>query len=569
MRNVLLILRTRMRIVDNHLSNIRQHLVIHLAAFLFMVLLLFAGGTAFFYYLFSRVSELEEFGILLMDRLVGMVMMTFFGMLVFSNLVITLSTTYISREIEYYMSLPVRHDSIFSFKLMESIFYSSWGFAILAIPFFLSFGLVRGASFWFYPGMFLLILPFLTIPASLGAILTMTLCAWLPARRTLKWSVALVFLGAAASIAIVRLTGVGSALFREDMQSFTQVLSMLRVASTLWSPHAWVSQGTLALIRGEGKEFAYWLAVLVSTALMLMQVCRWLAPVLYYQGWCLARDSSASRPGGGAPLGERIFNAIERWLSPLKPSTRALVLKDMKTFWRDPAQWSQLIILFGILFVYTANLRAVYYQSTPTTFLAHGVWKAVLTQFNLGATCFILSILTTRFVYPMLSLEGKQFWVIGLAPVPRTRIVWQKYWLCWGTCFTLTEALMLFSNWILRVPGPMCLLSSFTVLCISFGLTSLSVGLGATTPNFKEDNPARIANGLGGTLNVILSLSYISLILVLEIIPIYLASIYTFPPTQFYLYIVAPVVAVFLLIQSATIVIPMRIGLRRWNRMEF
>jgi len=569
MRNILLILRTRLRIVDNHLSNIRQHLVVHLAAFLFMTLLLFIGGTAFFHYLFSRVSELEEFGILLMDRLVGMVMMTFFGMLIFSNLVITLSTTYISREIEYYMSLPVRHDSIFSFKLIESIFYSSWGFALLAIPFFLSFGLVRGAPFGFYPGMVLLIVPFLTIPAGLGAVLTMTLCAWLPARRTLKWSVALVFLGAAASIAIVRLTGAGAVLFREDMQSFTQVLSMLKVGSTLWSPHAWVSQGALALARGQWKEFAYWLAVLVSTALMLTQVCLWLAPALYYKGWCLARDSSASRPGGGAPLGERLFNTLERALARLKPATRALVLKDMKTFWRDPAQWSQLIILFGILFVYTANLRAVYYQSTPTTFLAHSVWKAVLTQFNLGATCFILSILTTRFVYPMLSLEGKQFWVIGLAPVPRTRIVWQKYWLCWGTCFTRTEALMLFSNWILRVPASMCLLSFVTVLCISFGLTSLSVGLGATFPNFKEDNPARIANGLGGTLNVILSLSYISAVLVLEIVPIYLASIRTFPPAHFYLYVVAPAAAVFLLLQALATVLPMRIGLRRWSRMEF
>ncbi len=569
MRNVLLILHTRMRIVDNHLSNIRHHLVVHLVAFLLMVLLLFVGGTAFFHYLFSRVSELEEFGVILMDRLVGMVMMTFFSMLVFSNLIITLSTTYISREIEYYMSLPVRHDSIFSFKLMESVFYSSWGFAILAIPFFLSFGLVREASLWFYPGMFLLILPFLVIPACLGAILTMTLCAWLPARRTLKWSVALVFLGGAASIAIVRLTGAGSVLFREDQQSFTQILSMLQVTSTLWSPHAWVSQGTLALIRGQWKEFAYWLAVLVSTALMLIQICLWLAPALYYKGWCLARDSSASRPGGQAPLGERIFNAIERGLSPLKPATRALVLKDMKTFWRDPAQWSQLIILFGILFVYTANLRAFYYQSSPSAFLVHAVWKAVLTQFNLGATCFILSILTTRFVYPMLSLEGKQFWVIGLAPVPRTRIVWQKYWLCWVTCFTLTETLMLFSNWILRVPASMCLLSFFTVLCISFGLTSLSVGLGATTPNFREDNPARIANGLGGTLNVILSLSYISAVLVLEIIPIYLASVRTLSPTHFYLYIVAPVVAVFVLLQAVTILLPMRIGLRRWSRMEF
>jgi hypothetical protein len=38
---------------------------------------------------------------------------------------------------------------------------------------------------------------------------------------------------------------------------------------------------------------------------------------------------------------------------------------------------------------------------------------------NLGVVGLILSTFTTRFVYPMISLEGRRFWILGLLPVHR------------------------------------------------------------------------------------------------------------------------------------------------------
>ena len=266
--------------------------------------------------------------------------------------------------------------------------------------------------------------------------------------------------------------------------------------------------------------------------------------------------------------GRRIFDWIERRLGFLKSTSRALVMKDIKTFWRDPTQWSQLIILFGVLFIYTANLRSPYFRKNPEIFFGD-VWPSILSFFNMSAACFILSILTTRFVFPMLSLEGKQFWVVGLAPLSRTHIVWEKYALCWLTCFVLTESLMVFSNWILDVPNAMRWLSYVTVFLISFGLTSLAVGLGAATPNFKEDNPARIANGVGGTINVILSMVYIGLVVGLEVCPIYLRANGVLEAGALGFAIVAACVLALIVLQAVTVIVPMRIGLRRWRAIEF
>lgn len=566
MRQVLRILRTRIRIANNYMPSLRDHLIVHLLVGIGVLAFLLVGGTVFFYSLFAFLDRQEDFGALLMNRLIGMVMMAFFSMLVFSNLIVTLSTTYISREVEYLIAQPVRHSSVFFVKMLESMFYSSWAFVILSLPLFTSFGVVRGVSPWFYPLVALLVLPFLAIPAALGSLLTMLLSAFLPARRALKWSVSLLALGILGGIAVLRQSGLRGLLLSGDMESFTEIMNVLRVGKVLWAPHYWVSQGMISLGERNFAEFAYWLAMLAATALMLLQVCAWLAPPLYYRGWCMAREGSGGRGPAPGP-GRALFTWCEARLALLRPGDRALVMKDLRTFWRDPTQWTQLIILFGLLFIYIANLRSAYFQNMPLRTLIPG-WRTVLAFFNMSATCFVISILTTRFVYPMLSLEGKQFWIVGLAPIDRSRVVWQKYWLCWTTSIVLTQSLMLFSNWMLGLEWRMYALSAITVFLMSFGLTSLAVGLGAATPSFKEDNPARIANGLGGTLNVILSLIYITLVIALQVTPAFLANTGRLARLDNPWVVLGPCLAAMILVHCAAIILPMHIGLARWRRME-
>jgi ABC-2 type transport system permease protein len=225
-------------------------------------------------------------------------------------------------------------------------------------------------------------------------------------------------------------------------------------------------------------------------------------------------------------------------------------------------------MLLGLLTLYIINIRNAANQSQAIDLFV-GHFRHVIAFFNLGATAFILSILTTRFVYPMLSLEGKQFWIVGLAPLRREAVVWEKYWVCWLCAVAMCEPLMVLSNLMLGVSGAMMLLSTATVLVMSFGLTSLAVGLGALTPNFREDNPARIANGLGGTLNVILSLVYIGSVTMLMFIPARLADQGILQTSEYWSRWALPHIALLIVINATVIVAPMWLGLRRWRVMEF
>jgi len=567
-----LVLRIKLRQANNALKNIRAHMYIHMGVGLLVAFGMVGLGTMFFYGLFSYLMRLEVFGGALMDQLVNLVLLIFFSLLTFSNLIITLSTTYISKEVEFLMAQPMSRRAIFRLKLTESIFYSSWAFALLSLPLFISYGISREAPWYFYPLVFLLVIPFLAIPAGVGSLVTMVLAAFLPARKTRKLCVVLGIISIGASLVTGKALGIGRMLATADRQDFGQILSMLSLGSTPLLPSAWLGNALRAIGPADPSdinlgEYFYWLAMLMATALFVLEVTRWLVPSLYYRGWCLAKDTSMA-PREDKPEGaSRAMNMIDRGLGVFPQPVAALLSKDIKTFWRDPGQWTQIVILLGLLAVYIANMRGAARHSEAMSFIVDQ-WAVVLAFFNLAASCFILSILTTRFVYPMLSLEGRGFWAIGLAPIPRSRILWQKYILCVGLCQIVAQVLTLMSNRVLDLEPAYALLSHVTIGVMSFGLTSLSIGLGAILPNFVEDNPARIANGLGGTTNVILSLLYIAVSVSSLLVPVNILPKVKGGEAIWDTWGVA-FIALACLFQIVVIVLPMHIGIKRWMRHEF
>ncbi len=568
---VLTVVRAKKRMLDHILAQVRNHVWIHVAAGLFTLFLIVFLGGGFFYILFRFLVNQEPFGPPLMDRLVGIVLLAFFSMLVFSNLIITLTTTYISKETDFLIALPLRFPSLFLVKLVESIFYSSWAFALLSLPLFIAYGAAKHAHPAFYPLSFLMGLPFLVIPAALGAIVTMLISAYLPARKARVYSLFLLFAALGVAAVIVRLMGLRSMVMGANLEDFSRIMELLNAGSVPLLPNFWLARGMAAASAGRLAETGYWFLVLASTAAMAVQVCLWLVPPLYYRGWSLAKESASPVQAASA---NSLFTVFDRLFSRFSPPVRALLSKDMRTFWRDPAQWSQLIVLFGLLVIYIANIQGLSRQLRGLDFFLKQ-WPTILSFFNMGATCFVLSILTTRFVYPMLSLEGKQYWVVGLAPFPKEKLVWEKYGICVAASALMALFLTLFSNAVLDVKPFMKGLGLATVLVLSFGLTSLAVGLGAMFPDFKEDNPARIANGLGGTANIVLSLFYIAANIALEIpVAFHVTTLIEqgagaagWWPSL--LIPVAPYLLGLLILNAAAIVVPIRMGIRAWRRMEF
>src|SRR5206468_5166712 len=137
------------------------------------------------------------------------------------------------------------------------------------------------------------------------------------------------------------------------------------------------------------------------------------------------------------------------------------LVKDFRLFRRDRVQWSQFLIPFGLLGLYFISIRRISY---------HPNYSAMIGFLNLAVVGLILSTFTTRFIFPMVSLEGRKFWILGLLPLHRDHILWGKFAFAAGGALISSELLVVLSDFMLRLDWSMILLHTMTLLILCMGL---------------------------------------------------------------------------------------------------
>jgi len=551
----------KLLLVKNHIVSIRNESRLKLFVIACWLTVFLAVGCWFFFKAFDFLYNFPV-GDLLAVRVLALFFLTLFAMLVFSNILVTFSTMFKSSETDFLFSLPMDEQEVFVCRFVETVAYSSWAFVFLGIPLMVSYGIVFRVNWYFYPALPLFFLPFVVMAGMLGSLFMMMLVRIFP-KMNFKIVIALIVV-----LAVV----FGTFLYRSftvsrisQLQVIDQILSALKTTQSPFFPSHWLNEGVLAAGRGDLRESAFFLGLLLSNALMISMITLALARLMYYKGWAGLRGFGLVRY---YPLGKGPLNLVERLVRPVRSPTRTLVMKDLRVFWRDPSQWAQFALFFGLLIVYVSNLYN--YEKYMTS-----EWQTRIAFLNLGAAALVLSVLTTRFVFPLFSLEGKRFWIVGLAPVKRSSILIQKFILSIATTLLFTEALMIASSIALKLSSTVTIVCCTTMFFMNFSTAGLAVGLGAMYPNFKDDNPARIVSGLGGTLNFILSMLYVAAVVLIEGIVFWqytqrvesgwLVQLLGVDFHHAIMLALASVVAISLF----TATVPMYLGIRSVNRLEF
>ena len=440
-------------------------------------------------------------------------------MLVFSTAILLYGNMYCSPEARLLLTLPVRSEAIFSHKFHEAMWFSSWGFILLGSPMLVAYGVVRGSPWTYYLLLLPFMISFVVIPATLGGICCMAAVAWLGRLRVHA-------LGILAAVVCAGAVWLGWSLLGSQTAAggtsewFETVLARLSIAEQKFLPSWWLSSGLIEAARASPRpdarfaalsEAVKFLAVLVSNGMLLHLLARWLARSCYRQGYGqLVGEMPARRQRRIAWVDQALSAAGTARGRPL----RLLLVKDLRLFRRDISQWSQFVIFFGLLGLYFFNLRAFNYNMA---------YASMISFLNLAVAGLILSTFTTRFVYPMISLEGRRFWILGLLPVHRDQIVWSKFLFsffggllpCCGLLF-LSDSMLGISRSLIWVHELCCV-----VLCA--GLSGIAVGLGARMPDLRESSPAKIAAGFGGTLCLVLSSLFIMSVVIIAGIPTHLS----------------------------------------------
>src|SRR6185312_12072791 len=116
-----------------------------------------------------------EIGALLAGKLLGLVFLSFFAILLLSNIITALSSYFLARDLDMLASAPVDWLTLYGAKLIETLVHSSWMVVLMAVPILAAYGYVYEGGVSFVLLALGTMLPYLIIPAAVGAALTLLL----------------------------------------------------------------------------------------------------------------------------------------------------------------------------------------------------------------------------------------------------------------------------------------------------------------------------------------------------------------------------------------------------------
>lgn len=463
------------------------------------------------YRLLTYFRGVEEIGALLAGKLLGLLLLGFTSILLLSNVITALSSFFLAKDLDMLVSAPVDWLRLYGAKLLETMVASSWMVVLVAIPMFTAYGIVYDGG-WLFPVVAtLLMLPMFVIPAVLGSALTLTLVNVFPARRTRDILSVIAVLAAGGIVLLFRLIRPERLARPEGFRSLLDFIAVLRTPTSPLLPSEWVQKATMGYLQGEPDWLSMYL--LWTTALAFFVLGAMLHRWLYHTGFSKAQESAqrwVKKGGLLSTLGDRV-------LQPFGTLRRELVLKEIRLFFRDTTQWSQLILLAVLVVVYVYNIKFLPLSGEGITFFLVNVVPFL----NLVLAGFVLASIAARFIFPGVSLEGRTLWLLRSSPMAVRDLLWAKFWVGTLPLLLLAIAIVGVTDYLLQVSEFMFYVSVGTIALMTFALSGMAIGFGTMFPQFETENAAQIPTSFGGLLYMMASVALIGAVIVLEARPVY------------------------------------------------
>lgn len=183
--------------------------------------------------------DVPEIGPLLASKMLGMALLAFSAILLLSNLIGSLSTFYLARDLDMLVAAPVEWGQFYLAKLAETVIHSSWMVGLLALPLLAAYGLAWHGGPLFPLVVAAALVPLCIIPATLGTVITLILVNVFPARRTRDILGLITVLAAGAMVFFARLAGPEQLARPEGFQHLVDFIAVLRMPSHPLLPSEW------------------------------------------------------------------------------------------------------------------------------------------------------------------------------------------------------------------------------------------------------------------------------------------------------------------------------------------
>ncbi len=534
---------------------------------LFKLLLFGTIGTLFWGGLFAislRVlgyfKEIAELGDILAYKLLSMALVTIFILLIFSSVLTSLSKLYLSRDLSLVHSMPISSYKIFIARWIESTIDSSWMVILYTLPVFISYGIVYQAGPFYYGNVVITLLSLLIIASGISAVPVIIAVNIFSASRIRG---ILIFFGLCFFLVLFFVFRFLRPERLVDPEVFSTALIYLKALKTpapVYLPSTWAFDSMKSVLNGHITEGLFHSALSLSFAGVMVFMVIIIADAIYFKGLSKTRTAQVRLIKYNASC--RLF------LGFLSRPVRAFTLKEVRIFFRDQTQWSQLFLIAALVVIYIYNFNVLPLEKAPIKIV---YLQNLLSFLNMGLAGFVLTAVTARFAYPAVSSEREAFWMVKSVPIPLRKYLWIKFFIYFVPLLILTEILIITTNIMLKVTPFMMALSIINIFFLVPGVVSMGIGFGAAYPDFKSENPAQAVTSFGGLLFMMVCAGYIGAVIVIEAGPVYnlfMAGIKERVLNAFEWIWIIGSFAIAFIINIIAIVLPMKFGENRLSKLD-
>ncbi len=494
------------------LARVRQERAGSRARFAVFALTGVAFWTAVFgvaYRVLSYIQRVQDLGTLLAGKMLGVILLAFLSILLLSNVITALSTFFLAKDLDLLVGAPIGWFRLYLSKLFETIVHSSWMVGLLALPILTAYGIVFSGGPLFPFVAIAAIVPYLVLPAVAGTIFTVVLVNVFPARRT-RELLGLVGIGAVAVLVVLlRLMRPEQLARPEGFRNFIDYLTVLKAPTSPWLPSQWSADMLMNWLTRVSDPWP--IAKLWGVGGLALAAGAAIHRRLFHLGYSKAQEGAVRKVR--RPLRGPAARALT-WLAPQK---REFLFKDARLFFRDNTQWSQLILLVVLLLIYIINIRSLPIHSGERIPFA---LVTIISFLNLGLAGFVLSAVAARFIFPGISLEGRQMWLLRSSPLDPRAMLWSKYWMGTIPLLALAIGITALTNGLLKVSPFMMGVSLGTIVLYTMAASALALTFGVFYPQFGTENAAQIPTSFGGIVYMMASLCLLALVIMIEALPV-------------------------------------------------
>ncbi len=481
--------------IKNDFLKVNKEKLIKTTLFLFFAGFFFPVVYYLFLFIFKHFYTAQIIGPLLVKKLLYTFYMTFTIMIILSSIVASIPVLFFSREMDFLFSSPVKIEIVFILKYIKILIDSCWMILLITIPIFAAYSKVLKIDIYQYLFIFISHIPFFIICVSCGIFLTLFLIKYFPGQQIRNFVIAIYGIFLVAFFIYFRMLE-PEKLTGADFNQIMELVRNLKAPDNFFFPHSHLLKIINNVTYSGILSGVLPLMLLTFLSIIFFITVIFVAKIWYFDGFSKKEIFKKEK----IVKGSFVYKKTNEFSVLLK--------KDVKYIIRDTTQWIQLVFLFGIIFLYLFNI----YKLPADLFNL----REVIFFLNIGFIGLVMSAVGARLILPVISMEGRSFWILKTIPISIKKYVIYKFIIY--TFFIVTTGLIIsfLSLNLLKTHKLINFITIFSTVLITFVIAGCAIGLGAVFADFKIKNPEDLITGIAGLFYMFVTFLFIALLLFLE-----------------------------------------------------